>query len=214
VSSDAQHTHDAYANEPAARPATPSAEPSAERVAEDDPLSRDEVFEVLSNRRRRCVLHHLRRRGETVALGDLAEVVAAWENDRPIRELTSDERKRLYTALQQFHLPKMDETGLLEYDRDRGTVSLAETACDLDVYLDVVPEHEIPWSRYYLGLSALNVLLVAGLWLDLYPLTLLPDLAWIACFAVIFVGSAVAHTCHDRRMRLGAEDAPPDLPSR
>lgn len=169
---------------------------------------------MLSNRRRRYALHYLRREEERVELGDLAEVIAAWENEKSVPELASDERKRVYTSLQQFHLPKMDETGLLAYDRDRGTVSLSEPASDLDVYLDVVPEHEIPWSLYYLGLSALNVALLVGLWLDAYPLTVLPDLVWIACSAAVFVGSAAVHACRDRRMRLGAGDVPPDLRSR
>jgi hypothetical protein len=149
-----------------------------------------------------------------VALGDLAEVIAAWETGKATADLSSNERKRIYTALQQFHPPKMDEKGLLDYDRHRGTVSPSETATDLDVYLDVVPANEISWSLYYLGLSALNAALLAGLWLDAFPLGLLPDLVWIACFVAVFVGSAVAHTCYNRRMRLGAGDIPPDLPSR
>ena len=192
-----------------------STEPTAEKTSDTDtPPSRDDVFDVLANRRRRYALHYLRRQGAAVALSDLAEVIAAWETGKTAADLSSNERKRIYTALQQFHLPKMDEKGLLVYDRHRGVVSLAETTTDLDVYLDVVPANEIPWSLYYLGLSVLNAALLAALWLNAFPLGVLPDLAWIACFAAVFVGSAVAHTCYNRRMRLGAGDAPPDLPSR
>ena len=147
-------------------------------------------------------------------MGDLAETIGAWENDTTIPDLTSTERKRTYTSLQQFHLPKMDEAGLLDYDRRAGVVSCSEPASDLDVYLDVVPASEIPWSLHYLGLSVLNVVLVVGLWFDAYPLAVLPDLVWIACAVAAFVASAAVHTYRNRRMRLGAEDTPPDLPSR
>lgn len=175
--------------------------------------SRDAVFDVLANRRRRYVLHHLRREDGTAELGLLAEAVAAWENDVRVSAVTSGQRKRLYTALQQFHLPKMDDAGLLVYDR-RGVVSLTDSATDIDVYLDIVPGGEIPWSRYYLGLSALNGALLIGLWLDAVPLTLLPDLAWIACFVAILAGSAAVHAYRDRWMRLGTRERPPEFPSR
>ena len=188
-------------------------EPTAEEAG-DDPPSRDDVFDVLANRRRRYALHYLRRQGEAVALSDLAEAIAAWETGKATADLSSKERKRIYTALQQFHLPKMDEKGLLVHDRHRGVVSLVETTTGLDVYLDVVPANEIPWGLYYLGLSALSVVLLTGLRLDPFLLGVLPDLVWIGCFVAVFVGSAVAHTCYSRRMRLGAEDTPPDLPHR
>jgi hypothetical protein len=179
-----------------------------------DPPSRDDVFEVLTNQRRRYALHCLHQRDERVELGDLAETIGARENDTTIPDLTSTERKRTYTSLQQFHLPKMDEAGLLDCDRRAGVVSCSEPASDLDVYLDVVPASEIPWSLHYLGLSVLNVVLVVGLWFDAYPLAVLPDLVWIACAVTAFVASAAVHTYRNRRMRLGAEDTPPDLPSR
>jgi hypothetical protein len=73
--------------------------------------SRDDVFTVLGNGRRRNVIRALQRADGTVEISDLAEQVAAWENDIPLNRVTYDQRKRTYTALQQFHLPKMDEAG-------------------------------------------------------------------------------------------------------
>lgn len=43
-------------------------------------MDRDEVFHVLRNRRRRYTLHYLRRE-ERAEIGDIAEQVAAWENE-------------------------------------------------------------------------------------------------------------------------------------
>ena len=175
-------------------------------------VSRDALFDVLSNHRRRYALHSLKAHEDVVGIGDLAERIAAWENGVSMAELTAAERKRVYTSLQQFHLPKMDAKGIVEYDNRRGTVALTDAAASLDVYLDVVAEDDIPWSRYYLGLSALSLAGVVGVWLTSF--SLVPGLVWAALVAVAFMVSALAHAYRDRRMRLGTAGAPPDLPER
>lgn len=85
-------------------------------------LEKDLVFELLKNHRRRSVLTYIRDHGET-ALGDLAEAIAAEENDTTVQDLSADERKRVYIGLYQTHLPKMDGAGVVEYDQNRGVVS-------------------------------------------------------------------------------------------
>lgn len=103
---------------------------------EDERLSKDVIFELLKNRRRREVLAYLLEADETVTLGELAEQIAAWENDTSVNALNSDQRKRVYVALYQTHLPKMDDAGIVEYDQDRGLISLADNADLLMMYLD------------------------------------------------------------------------------
>lgn len=149
-----------------------------------------------------------------VALGNLAEQIAAWENDISTAELTSAQRKRVYTALQQFHLRKLAATGFIEYDSREGTVSLTEAADSLDVYLDVVAKDDIPWSRYYLGLSGLCLALVAGVWLEIPPFGALSGLAWAAFVALLFTGSSLVHAYRSRRLRLGSDGPPPEFPER
>lgn len=46
---------------------------------------------------------------------DLAEMIAATELDKTIQELDSHERKRVYIALYQTHLDKLDEAGAIAY---------------------------------------------------------------------------------------------------
>lgn len=121
-------------------------------------LSQDVVFEVLSNPRRRYILYHLRTTGETVQLTDLAEEVAAWENDSKPSEITEQERKRVYVSLYQTHIPKLAEVGLVEYDKDSGRIALAERAMEMDKYLTV--DDQYSWQQVYLLLSAGSVALV------------------------------------------------------
>jgi len=93
-----------------------------ESSLENTGLDEDLILELLKNSRRRQVIKMLSQRDETIVLGELAELIASEENNVPISNLTSDQRKRIYVALYQTHLPKLDEAGLVDYDQDRGTV--------------------------------------------------------------------------------------------
>jgi len=178
----------------------------------ESPLSRDDTFDILSNHRRRFALHHLQQNGDRADLGDLSEHVAAWENDIGVAEVSSSERKRVYTSLQQFHLPKMDEKGVVEFDDRDGVVELTSVAGDVDIYLEVVDGGDVPWSQYYLGLAVANLGILAGALAGIAPLTLVPS-AGLALFVVTtFFVSALVHIYFNRtEMRLGDSDTPPEV---
>jgi hypothetical protein len=185
------------------------AEPESDSASET--LSRDEVFETLSNRRRRFVLHHLQDADESAPLSEIAEQVAAWENDSTVDAVSSSERKTVYTSLQQFHLPKMDEIGVVSYDSREGTVALTEAATDLDIYLEVVDSYDIPWSFYYVGLSAIGSVMVALSAVGVEPFAAVPFSGWTVFVLTTLTVSAVAHYLRTRRMRLGSDSQPPEV---
>ena len=175
-------------------------------------LSKNEVFELLSNERRRYAIHHFKQSDGAVELGALSEQVAAWENSGEVSGVSSDERKSVYTSLQQFHLPKMEREGVVEFDDRQGTVELSPRAEDLDVYLEVVEGYDIPWSEYYLGLSAISLALVVSAAVNIYPIALVSGTGWAIFTAVTFLASALVHTCISRtEMRLGSGDQPPEV---
>ncbi|MGM0397469.1 MAG: DUF7344 domain-containing protein [Halobacteriota archaeon] len=173
--------------------------------------SEDDLFEILSNRRRRYVVHALEQADEPMRIGDVAERVAAWEYDVDESELSYDERKRVYTALQQSHLPKMDDIGIVEYDKHRGTIEPRPGLEDVDVYMDVVTGREIPWSQYYLALAGLALTLVAAIGAGIGPLEAIPELGWTAAITVAFGVSAAIHAYFERTSRLGSQGDPPEL---
>lgn len=179
-------------------------------TSESSEVSKEEVFDVLSNHRRRYAVHHLIQTGETT-LGELAEHVAAWEYDKQLHEVSSGERKRVYCALQQSHLPKMDTANVVDFDKNRGTVTPTEETENLDIYLDMVQGDEIPWSEYYVGLSGVAAALVVALWLGAYPFILVPNIGWAAVLVLAFGISSVAHFLSGRKMKLGSTDTPPEL---
>ncbi len=109
---------------------------SDERSSE---LSKDELFHLLQNQRRRQVLEFLQDTDGEINMRDVAEQVAAWENDTTIDALDSNERQRVYIALYQSHLPKLDDAGVLTYNQQRGIVSRTDLADQLDAYLNIEP---------------------------------------------------------------------------
>lgn len=113
-------------------------EPGAESTSPPDGqrLSIDDVFEVLYNRRRRDVVEYLQRRDGAVSASELAEHIAAEENDTTVEQLSTYERKCVYVGLYQNHLPKMDDLGVVDYDADRGRVAPRPMIAQLEPYME------------------------------------------------------------------------------
>jgi hypothetical protein len=163
-------------------------------------LPLDVVFEVLRNQRRRHVLRYLGdHEEEVVSLGELAEHVAAQENDKTVAELTSEERKRVYVGLYQCHLPKMDDMGVISYNQSRGLIRLTSPTEQLDKYLDTSPEDlDTPWVRYYGSITAVSLLAFIGIAVNLFPPWVSPT-ATLGVVSLAFTGCSVAHLLDSRR---------------
>ncbi len=171
-------------------------------------LSTDAVFETLGSRRRRYALHYLKQVDESVTIRDLSMQLAAWENDVELAAVTPKQRKRVYTALHQTHLPKMDKLGVAVYDRDRGVVSLTDHVREFDVYLDVVPADDLSWGQVYVGLAAVLTALVSVAAVGVYPFDAVGGFGYALFVAVAFLAVGGYHAVHDRRTRLGTGGSP------
>ena len=176
----------------------------------DSQLSTDTVFQTLGNRRRRYTLHYLRLEDRPVPIRELSEQLSAWELGKECTAVTPKERKRLYTALHQTHLPKMHRLGVVEYDRNRGIVSLTDHINQFDIHLDVVPRNDLPWSQFYLALGGVLTTLVVVAALGIPPFTALGGFGYAVAVAGLFTLVAAYHVVRDRRLILGSPDVPPD----
>lgn len=159
---------------------------------EKQPISQDEVFDLLSSPRRRYVLYHLRDTGEELDLTTLAEEVAAWENETAVEDLTRQERKRVYVSLYQTHIPRLVDAGLVDHDTDSGTVSLGDSAGEVDQYLQGDTSSHV-WQWAYLGLAVAST----GLFLAVSAAGLqVAESALIVVFLTLFLVTSMAHTIH------------------
>jgi len=172
--------------------------------------SRAEVFDLLSNRRRRHALHYLRQEDRPVGLYELSEQLSAWENGVSRDAVTHKQRKRVYTALKQTHLPRMDEAGVVEFDVGQSVVEPGNLD-DVQVYLDVVPEGHVRRSEFYLALGAVGAALLVVAWLGYPPFDLLPPVAWAFGVVAVVLVAAAFDLYRDRARRLGHGGPPPEV---
>jgi hypothetical protein len=171
-----------------------------------EPLSRDKIFHILQTQRRRYALRYLKGTDGPVEMRDVAEQVAAWENDTTLQALTSDERQRVYIALYQSHLPKLESEGIIEYEKSRGIVERGPLADQFDPYLDLPGKNaeeieraaesetddEVLWFSYYRRITTIGVLTAVAAWLGVPPVSLIPDLVWGVVLVSAFAAVSIA----------------------
>jgi hypothetical protein len=175
--------------------------------ADEGGLSQEEIFEILSNTRRRYVLQYIKQRPDTDTFGlrEIVSQVAAWENDKPVETVETNERKTVYTSLMQTHLPRLDEFGVISYDRQRSEITATDSLERVQVYMEYVPEEDISWGQYYFLLSGICGLIATGAWTGLPLLDSADGLPLAGLFIVVFAVSSVVHLYKSRQNQLGSE---------
>jgi len=83
-------------------------------------LHESDRHHLLQSDRRRLVLAILGERDQPVGLGALAAAVAAAEEG--VDRADGDARERVTVSLHHVHLPKLDDYGVLRYDRESNAV--------------------------------------------------------------------------------------------
>lgn len=168
-----------------------------ERTVVED-LGKDTIFEMLKNRRRRDVLRYLREHDGKATLGDVAEFVAANENDIPESQLNSKQRKRVYVALYQCHLPMMDRAGVIDYNKARGTLVERPETDQLAEYLTDNVHGSERWSHY------LSVTGLGGLMYVFAAVLLGPGSVFATGTVIGLVAAVLALSIVDGREALGS----------
>jgi hypothetical protein len=179
--------------------------------ADEQQLSTETVFETLSNRRRRFTLHYLSQVGESVTIRELSTQIAAWENGVELHAVTPKQRKRVYTALHQTHLPTMDRLDVIVYAKDRKTISITDQIQEFDLYLDIVPPDDLPWSQFYLLLSAVISVLVVIAVQGVTPFSSVGGFGYALLASGVFVVTSSLHYLRDRRTLIGFATTPPEV---
>jgi hypothetical protein len=120
-----------------------------------------------------------------MTLNELAEQIAGDENDIGVEDLSSQQRKRVYVSLHQNHLPKMDDMGVVDYDRDRGTIALGDIS-GVTPYLSLELDDGVP--RYLYVALAIAAAVIVGL-SGIGPLSAVSAIVWtLVCeFALVTV---------------------------
>lgn len=78
---------------------------------------------VLGSRRRRHAVLALAERASQTSLADLATAVGARETDREPEQVPMGLAKRIQVTLHHTHLPRLADSGIVEYDVDAKMVA-------------------------------------------------------------------------------------------
>lgn len=108
---------------------------SFDLVVESDDRSAPLPDGLLADRRRRTLLRALRAAGGSLPIEDGAARIAAHENDHHADGVEPVNARLVAIDLQHGHLPKLEEAGLLEVDRERRIVDLSVPSARIDTYL-------------------------------------------------------------------------------
>ncbi|WP_137287574.1 DUF7344 domain-containing protein [Halorussus salinisoli] len=152
------------------------------------------MFDLLGNSRRRRVLRHLLEERE-ITLTDLSARIAAWENDVAVTDLSSRQRKQVYSSLYQTHIPRLSEHDIVAYDADDRRVRLTGDTERLHRFLDVEESHSgssYQWSRYFLWTAVVGSAAIAGNWLGTAPATHLGTRDLYGLLTVVFMMLSVS----------------------
>ena len=149
-----------------------------------DILPAEQVYAILANERRRRALEQLESVGGVVTVHELSTLIAGHETGESPPPKRS--RESVYTSLVQTHLPKLEDLGVVAYDRGTQTIELSRHARDVSLYTEIVAKGGITWSELYraLGIVSLTVLLAALL--DAPVLSLLDPVLWTSLFLAAF----------------------------
>jgi len=125
--------------------------------------------------------------------------------------VTPKQRKRVYTALHQTHLPKMNRLGIIVYDANRKTITLSKYIQDFDIYLDIVSPNELPWSRFYLLLGFVFFTLVIVAAQGIQPFSYLDGFGYALVGGGVLIATSCVHFISERRTQIGGTATPPDV---
>lgn len=174
----------------------------------DDTLSKNELFHLLQNERRRRVLQYLAETDRPVELRKISKHIAAWECDTTPQQLTSTQYQRVYIALYQSHLPTLADAGLIIYNQSRGTVEQTPLADQAAQYLDRddtgdrSADTDPKWVTYYTGATAFSILLTGVVWVGFEPIPLISNVGLALLITLLYSGITIAMAVDNGRITL------------
>lgn len=161
-------------------------------------LSKEEIFHLLQNSRRRQALQFLLETNGTVQISEMAEQIAAWEQGISVEDLQPEQRQRVYIALYQSHLPKLGEYGLVSYDRSHGTVKQTPEIDQVIPYLRAKENtgqrdgRMQKWVVVYGAITGVNISLIGLAWLAIGPISLLADVGLGLVVTFLYASATLA----------------------
>lgn len=185
--------------------------PTSKSNSNSDELSEDDIYDVLSNRRRRFVIDALKREQGPIDISEISTCITAWETGIDPDEVDYEDHRSVYGTLKRIHLPNLEENNIVTIDKEENVVHPTAQLENPDVYTEAVRNKEIPWSLYYVGLAGIAASLLLAVTVEAPIVGALEPLGVSIFTATAFGVSSVVHHIVGRRTRLGNREKPPEI---
>lgn len=152
-------------------------------------IPESEIHQILSNSRRRMVLRCLSESGGVISLKELSTRIAEAESGES--PPPSNVRKAVYVALHQTHLPKLDDKGLIEYDRTTNQVELLGAGRDVHLFLESIAKNGATRGVLYRNVSIVALVVIIAALAEVPVISLIGPIVWATLFLGLFVLSVV-----------------------
>lgn len=108
------------------------------------PFGFDATLDLSGAKHRRIVLAVLAEQQQSFTLDDLAKAIVKHNHHTPLKEASGETITQIKTELYHCHIPKLEDTGVVEYDADRHvvepTAAFERLEPHLSAILDADPE--------------------------------------------------------------------------
>jgi DNA-binding transcriptional ArsR family regulator len=108
-----------------------SVERPLSRLSEDELL--DTLYKTLANRDRRRILRYLADHPEPISTSELAAEMGTLEHDSESPAVPTEQQSNTHVSLFHIHLPILNKTGLISWDRDKESVTISSELEELVV---------------------------------------------------------------------------------
>lgn len=102
-----------------------------------------EFLEMIGSKRRRYVLYALQEKKEAT-FEEIIERVATWETETTSEELDEQTKQNIRINLYHSHLPKLEDSGIIKFDYQSGTISLRDLPDTTEKFIDYYEDIERP----------------------------------------------------------------------
>jgi hypothetical protein len=150
-------------------------------------LSKNEIFELLQNDRRRHMLQILHKRGSQSIHSIIDEIIRLEGRD----ESDSNFRKSVFNSILQNHIPMMMNLNVISYEKDAEMVKLLPLAKEFNAYIEITKKGDIPWSTFFLGLG--TVFLAGSILIYTRLIKFVTSFQWVFLMLVVFLIFSLVH---------------------
>jgi DNA-binding transcriptional ArsR family regulator len=159
-------------------------------------LTECQIHQILANPRRRAVLDYVGGRPRATSVRELSEAIAVAESGQS--PAPTKVRDSVYTSLHQTHLPRLQELGIVYYDRERSEVVPLGGSRAVDRYTEVVTRFGVTWAEAYRALGVLGLTVVVAALVEVPVVSLIDPLLWTSGFLAAFAACSAYQLWTDR----------------